>query len=46
MNSESENEESAYSEDEDQSQCLAMEVDNPEIDNIMREVFGDESMLL
>jgi len=46
MYSESENEENADSEDEDQSQCLATEVDNPEIDDIMREVFGDENMLL
>jgi len=46
MDSESENEENADSEDEDQSQCLATEVDNPEIDDIMREVFGDENMLL
>lgn len=27
-------------------QCLAMEVDKPEIDDIMREVFGDENILL
>ena len=40
------NEENADSEDEDQSQCLAMEVDNQEIDDIMWEVFGDENMLL
>jgi len=36
MYSESKNEENADSEDEDQSQCLAREVDNPEIDDIMR----------
>ena len=30
--------------DEDEAQCL--EVDDPEIDNIMREVFGDDNMLL
>ena len=30
--------------DEDEAQCL--EVDDPEIDDIMREVFGDDNMLL
>ena len=34
------------SDDEVQSQCLAIEIENPEIDDIMREVFGNENMLL
>ena len=44
MSSECENEENESNEDEDEVQCL--ELDDPEIDNIMREVFGDENMLL
>lgn len=43
MSSKCENEENESNEDEDEVQCL--EVDDPEIDNIMREVFGDENML-
>ena len=46
MYSESEDEDNEDSDDEVQSQCLAIEIENPEIDDIMREVFGDENMLL
>jgi len=45
MYSESESEENADNENEDQRHCLAVEVDNPEIDDIMRGVFGYENML-
>jgi len=45
MYSESESEENADNENEDQRHCLVVEVDNPEIDDIMRVVFGYENML-
>jgi len=42
---ETESEENADNENEDQRQCLVMEVDNPEIDDITRGMFGYENML-
>ena len=43
---ESESEENADNENEDRRHCLAVEVDKPKIDDIMRGVFGYEKNTL
>ena len=46
MYSQSESEENADNENEDRRHCLAVEVDKPKIDDIMRGVFGYEKNTL